>query len=193
MNTILLDNLDSGDIIPTDIFTKLSNNRMFFIHDYVDDKIATDLCASLLLKDIENNKEKITLFLNAERGDIRSVFMIFDTMKIIQSPIETICFGFAMCEIVLLLVGGTKGMRKATKNSIIVPGQLTHDESNYSNLTDAKSVLDRSLQDNRDFMKAISKATGKKLATIMKDFERKQFLDAKQALKYGIIDEILQK
>lgn len=192
MNPIILDQTEDGGIHSTDIFTKLSNNRVFFIYDYIDDKIATDICASLLLKDVES-KDKITLFINSEKGDIRAVFMIYDIIKSLRSPIETVCCGFAMGEVVLLLVSGTKGMRKATKNSIIVPGQLTHDESHYSNLTDAKSLLDRSLQDNKDFMKAIAKATGKKTTTIIKDFERKQFMDAKQALKYGIIDEILEK
>jgi ATP-dependent Clp protease, protease subunit len=192
MNTIILEDM-YDEIRPTDIFTKLNNNRTFFIYDYIDDEMATNICASLLLKDIENHKDKITLFINSEKGDIRSVFMIYDTIKILKSPIETVCFGFAMCEIVLLLVAGTKGMRKATKSSIIAPGQLIHDESHYSNLTDAKSLLDRSLQDNKDFMKAIAKATGKKVATIMKDFERKKFMDTTQALKYGIIDEILEK
>lgn len=192
MNTIVIERTEHGEY-PIDIFTKLVNERILFINSYINDRLATDLCATMLLKDMENDKEKMSLYINAEKGDIRSVFMIYDTMKLISSPIETVCFGMAMNEVVLLLSGGTKGMRYATENSMIVPGQLINDESYYSNLVDAKSVLDRTVKDNKDFMKALSSSTGKKLSKLMKDFERKQFLTAKQAKEYGLIDEIVKK
>lgn len=145
------------------------------------------------LKEMQNKNEKISIFINAEKGDIRAIFMIYDTMCLLKSPIETICIGSAMDEVVLLLAAGTKGMRFATENSMIVVSQLIHDKSYYSNLTDAKSILDRSIQDNKDFMKELAKLTSKKTKSIMKYFERKQFLTATEAMKYGIIDGIAKK
>lgn len=192
MNTIITETTEQG-VIAIDIFSKLANDRIFFINNYVDDKVAADLCAALLLKDVMDNSEKISIFINSEKGDIRAVFMIYDTIKILKSPIETICIGTVMDEIVLLLAAGTKGMRYATENSMIGINQLIHDKSYYSNLTDAKSVLDRSIQDNKDFMKALAKSTGRKISDISKNLDRKQFLTAKQAIKYGLIDATTTK
>jgi len=191
INTIITEPTQHGDI-PIDIFAKLANDRILFINNYVDDKVAMDICATLLLKDIEDSNKKISLYINAEKGDIRSIFMIYDTINMLEAPVETICFGVVMDEIVLLLACGSKGMRKATANSMIGTSQLIHDKSYMSDLTDAKSQLDRVERDNKDFMTAISKATEKKLSQITKDFGRKQFLTAKQAKKYGIIDEIIR-
>jgi len=192
MNTIITETTENG-IVAVDIFSKLANERVFFINGYIDDKMAADICASLLLKDVMDSDKKISIFINAEKGDIRAVFMIYDTLKVLASPIETICLGMAMDETVLLLAAGTKGMRYATENSMIGVSQLIHDKSYYSNLTDAKSVLDRSIQDNKDFMKALAKLTGRKLSDISKQLSKKQFLTAKQALKYGLIDAITIK
>lgn len=191
MNTTLLEHTDFGDI-PVDIFSKLSNDRrILFLNDRITDEIATELSATLLLKDMENNEEKISLFINAEGGDIRAILMIYDTIKMLASPLETICCGSAMNEVVLLLAAGTKGMRSATPNAVISPSQLIHDQSYISDLIDAKSAMDRSIRDNKNFMTAFAKATSKKINTVMKDFERKKFLNAKQAKKYGIIDQII--
>lgn len=191
MNTTLLEHTDFGDI-PVDIFSKLSNDRrILFLNDRITDEIATELSATLLLKDMENNEEKISLFINAEGGDIRAILMIYDTIKMLVSPLETICCGSAMNEVVLLLAAGTKGMRSATPNAVISPSQLIHDQSYISDLIDAKSAMDRSIRDNKNFMTAFAKATNKKINTVMKDFERKKFLNAKQAKKYGIIDQII--
>lgn len=190
INTIITEPTQHGDM-PIDIFTKLANDRVLFINNYVDDKVAMDICATLLLKDIEDSNKKISLYINAERGDIRSVFMIYDTINMLEAPVETICFGIVMDEITLLLASGAKGMRKAAANSIIGTGQLIHDKSYMSDLMGAKSQLDRFERDNKDFMNGIAKATGKKPSQIAKDFSRKQFLTAKQARKYGIIDEII--
>jgi len=190
MNTIIVEHTDEGDF-PIDIFTRLAHDRILFINDNIDDDIAVEFMATLLLKDMENNEDKISIFINAERGDIRAILTIYDAMQMVSSPIETICCGAAMNEVVLLLAAGTKGLRFATANAIISPSQLIHDQSYMSDLTEAKSVLNRAVKDNKSFMSAFARATSKKLATVMKDFERKKFFNAKQAKKYGIIDEII--
>lgn len=199
MNTIITETTEHGEV-PIDIYQKLSNDRILFLTDFIDDKVATDIAATLLLKDAEvSNKvnedtedNKITLFINSEGGDIRAVFMIYDVMQIISCPIEVVCFGSAMNEAAILLVGGTDGMRYATKNSIIAVGQLISQWAKRSNLVDAEKTLTQVTRDNKRMMEIFSKHSGKKLTQITKDFDRIVFLEPTKALKYGFIDHVIK-
>lgn len=190
MNTFILETTEHGDI-PVDIYQKLANDRILFISDHVNDKIATDIVATLLLKDSENPEEKISLFINSSGGDIRSVFMIYDIMKMIQSPIETVCIGSASDESVILLSAGTPGMRLATKNSVFSISQLEHDWMTRANLTDAKKIVTRYARDNKNMMEVIAQTTHKPLKQVLEDFERRVFMNASQAVKYGLVDKII--
>ena len=198
MNTIIIEETEHGDY-PIDIYTKLSRDRILFLYDYIDDKLATDIVATLLLKDSEFNEggsdedNKISIFINAEGGDIRNVFMIYDVIKMLQSPIETVCVGSAMDEVTLLLAAGTPGRRFATQNAVVCPSQLMADRSFYANLTDAKGIMERFSRDNKDFMTALAKCSNKPFKQVMEDFERKKFMTAKQAVAYGIIDGVVGK
>lgn len=190
MNTITTENTDMG-MIPIDIYTKLSNDRILFIHDRIDDHIAADIVATLLLKDTEDTEQKISLFINSEGGDIRSVFMIYDMMMLMQSPLETICVGSAMHEAALLLAAGTPGLRFATGNAVIVMSQLMQDHNYYSDLMDAKAMLKRFQADNSAFVEALAKHTQKTSTELMSSLERQKFLTAKQASSFGIIDHLI--
>lgn len=177
--------------IAIDIYSKLANDRMLFINDAIDDRQATDIIATLLLKDSEDSSKKITLFLNSSGGDIRSVFMIYDVMSMISCPIETVCTGSALDEALILLTAGTKGMRFATNNCVIAANQLVHSAMYYSDLTNAKAMLDQSVKDNNRMMEILSKGTGKTKKQVSSDFDRRVFMDCKQALRYGLIDRIV--
>jgi ATP-dependent Clp protease protease subunit len=188
LNTFILE--DNKDVI-INVFEKLSNDRILFISDFIDDNLSSYIVASLLLKNSEDSTSKISIVINSEGGDIRNVFMIYDIMKMIDAPIETICIGCAMNESVILLASGTPGMRYATKNSVICPSQLIHDKSYYSDLTDAKTTLDQVKDDNDKKMEILAKCTGKTFKRVMHDFNRKKFMTPKQAKDYGIIDGIV--
>lgn len=190
MNIIVNEDTDFGPI-PIDIYSKLANDRVLFIHDFIDDVVATDIVATLLLKDSENESEKITLMINSDGGDIRNIFMIYDVMNMIKCPKETICLGMASDEMVLILASGTKGMRYATENSAICPSQLMADSAYQSNLVDAKVLMERFKRDNKNYMSALAKASGNSVSKLMSDFQRKKFLSAQEALSYGIIDKII--
>lgn len=190
MNTLVIESTEHGDV-PLDVYQKLANDRILFICNQITDELATDIVATLLLKDSEDPEKKITLFINSDGGDIRNAFMIYDVMSMIQSPVETVCIGTATDEAAIILAGGTPGSRLATKNSIIAVSQLVHDWYTHSNLTDAKKILDQSMSDNKRMMEIISKSSGKTLKQVMDDFERRVFMNANQALKYGIIDKIV--
>ena len=191
MNPLLNEHVEQHSVIPIDVFSKLANGRTLFISEEIDDKLAVDISATLMLKELEDENDKITIFINSDGGDIRDVLMIYDTMKMMQCPVETVCIGAAMDAAVLLLAGGTVGWRFATANSVICPSQLVPDTYSYSDLTGAKSAMDRIQKDNKDLMTALADCTGKKSSELMKEFERKKFLTPKQAVKYGFIDEVL--
>lgn len=190
MNTIVLESTEHGDM-PIDVYQKLSNDRILFISNAIDDNLATDIVGSLLLKDSEDPDKKITLFINSPGGDIRNILMICDMMNIISAPIETVCIGSAMDEAAIILASGTKGMRFATKNSRISASQLVHDWMARANLTDAKKYLDLAVSDNKKMMEVLAKTTGKPLKEVMAAFERRVFMNANQAMKFGLIDKVV--
>lgn len=190
MNTLVTESTEHGDI-PVDIYQKLSNDRILFICNHIDDKLATDIAANLILKDSEDSDKKITLFINSDGGDIRNALMIYDVMSMIQSPIETVCIGSAMDEAAIILAAGTPGMRFTTKHSFIAVSQLVNNWSQYSDLTEAKQSLTQSMNDNKRMMDIFSKAMKKPLKEVMAAFQRRVFMSAPQAVKLGIVDKII--
>ena len=190
LNTLVLESTENGDY-PIDIYQKLANDRILFICDKINTSLATDICATLMLKDAEDDS-KISLFINSPGGDIRDVFMIYDIMQMINAPIETVCIGQASDEAAILLMAGTPGMRLATKNCCIAVSQLIHDWITRANLTDAKKILDLATSDNKKMMEIVAKSTQKSLKQVMGDFDRRVFMSASQAFKYGFIDKIIK-
>lgn len=190
MNTIVTETTEHGEM-PMDVYQKLANDRILFICDSINDNLATDIVATLLLKDSEDSEKKITLFINSQGGDIRNTLMIIDMMNMIDSPIETVCIGAAMDEAAVILASGTPGMRFATQNSQIAVSQLVNDWMARANLTDAKKYLDLAVSDNKRMMEIFSKTTKKPLKQVMADFDRRVFMNAAHAAKYGIIDKVV--
>lgn len=190
MNTLVTEETENGDI-PIDVYQKLANDRILFICDAISDDVATDIVATLLLKDSEDPDKKITLFINSEGGDIRNALMIYDIMNMIQAPIETVCIGSATDEAAVILAGGSPGMRLATKHAVISVSQLVHDWHMYTNLTDAQKIMEQETSDNKRMMDIFAKSTKKTLKQVMEDFERRVFMNAGQALKYGLIDKVV--
>lgn len=190
LNTIVTETTEHGEM-PMDVYQKLANDRILFICDDINDQLATDIVATLLLKDSEDSEKKITLFINSQGGDIRNTLMIVDMMNMVEAPIETVCIGSAMDEAALILVSGSPGMRLATANARISVGQLVNDWMARVNLTDAKKYLDLALADNKRMMEIFAKTTGKTLKQVLADFDRRVFMNAAQAAKYKIIDKVV--
>lgn len=190
MNTIVLEKMGNVEEIHVDIFTRLLQNRVIFIDDLITDKAAVDILAALLFLDKENHN-KITIFINAEDGDIRNVFAIYDGMQLISSPLETFCIGAVMQEAVLLLAAGTKGSRLITKNADVCLSQLTSQFMGHSDLTNTKISHTKIIRDNENFLKTLSKHIGKSLAQLKKDTGRQVFMTAAEAVRYGIADKVI--
>jgi ATP-dependent Clp protease protease subunit len=190
LNTLVLEPTEHGDM-PVDVYQKLASDRILFVADYLDDNLASDIVSTLLLKDNEDSDKKITLFINSHGGDIRNAFMIYDVMTMIQAPIETICIGAAMDEALILLTGGTHGMRSATPHAIIAATQLIHSFHMHTDLPGAQALFEQEKLDNQRLMDILAKTTKKTLSQVKKDFDRRVFFNAKNAMKYGFIDKIV--
>lgn len=190
MNTIVTEMTEQGEVA-IDIFQKLSNDRILFICGTIDDKISADICATLLLRDSEDKNSKITIFINSDGGNIRDVLAIYDVMRIISAPVETVCIGAAMNESAVILAAGTPGMRLATKHSVICVGQLTNNMISYSDVTDAGILQKQVSENNKQMMTALAKSTKKTVKQVMSDLDRKVYLNANQAMKYGLVDGVI--
>lgn len=191
MNTIILEETENGDI-PVDVFHKLTDSRIIFVTDLVNDQAITDIIATLILKDAEDEESKITLFINSTGGSIRNALMLYDMMNTITAPIETICIGTAFDEAAIILAGGTEGMRRATKHSVIAVSQLENGlMGGHTNIVDGGNLLDQFKSDNNRLLHIISQHTGKSLKQVKSDFDRRHFFNAKEAKEYGLIDSIV--
>lgn len=187
MNTIVIAQNEQDQEQAIDVHVKLLDSRIIIISDFIDDKVATEVVASLLMKDIESNDE-ITIFINSDGGFIRSIFCIYDTMKLLSSPIKTVCAGAVMDEALLLLVAGNK--RYITKNSIIVGSHLVTKGSSLGSFSDAKIIMELVKKDNEKFIKELANCINKPYKTVFKDFLNKKIFKAEEAVKYGLVTSI---
>jgi ATP-dependent Clp protease protease subunit len=172
-------------------YVKASKSRVIFFSDVVTKKSAADLAAMLLYYDNMSHEEPIYLYINSPGGDASGLVCIYDIMQMINAPVKTICMGRAYSAGAVLLAAGTGG-RFAFKNSEIMvhgiqcifplPGEDIASSKNYFSF----------LKDNDDnIMKILANHTGHPLAKIKKDFEQDVWLSPKEALDYGIIDDII--
>lgn len=197
MNTLIVscseNEAEEEEISISDVYQRLASERILFLIGELNDSVSTNIVASLL--DLELvSKEEIVLFINSEGGDIRNALMICDTIKVLKSPVRTICIGSAMDEAAFILFSGTKGLRSASSNSVISVSQLTNNSYFHSNIHDAQKILNQCmLIDNKSILSLLSKACGKPVAEIKKDFDRKVFMDSATAVKYGLIDSVAKK
>ena len=190
MNTIIYEDSEQGEV-PVDVYQKLSDSRILFVTGIITDDLASDIAATLLLKDQEDSTEQITLFINSPGGDIRNVFMIYDMIQMIEAPVETVCIGEASGVAAILLAAGAPGSRLATKNSIIAIGQLEQHFQGQADMVDAKKYLDLFVEDNLRMMKIFADASGKPVKQVMEDFDRTVFMTASRAFKYGLISKVV--
>ena len=170
-----------------DIFSRLLKERIIFISGEINDSLANSVIAELLYLDSINHND-ISLYINSPGGVITSGMAIYDTMNFIKSDVATICLGIAASMAAFLLSSGTKGKRYILPNADVMIHQPLGGAEGQA--TDIKIASDRIVNLRERLNKILSKNTGKSLTKIEKDTERDNYLSAKEALKYGIVDEI---
>jgi ATP-dependent Clp protease protease subunit len=173
-----------------DIYSRLLKERIIFLSGPIDDYISNLVVAQLLFLESENPEKDISIYINSPGGVISSGLAIYDTMQFIAPEVSTLCIGQAASMGSLLLAGGEKGKRFALTNSRIMihqplggfQGQASDFEIHAKEMLLVKQKVNEIL----------AKHTGKTLKKVEQDTDRDNFLNAKEAKTYGIIDEILE-
>lgn len=173
-----------------DIYSRLLKERIIFITGEIYDDMASTICAQLLFLESENPKKDISVYINSPGGVVTSGLAIFDTMNYIKCDVSTVCMGQAASMGSLLLCAGTKGKRFALPNARVMihqpsggfRGQATDIEIH------AKEILALRSRLNNIYVER----TGQKLEAIERAMERDNFMSPEEALKFGLIDEVVK-
>ena len=175
-----------------DIFSRLLKDRIIFLGEDVNSTSAGLVIAQLLFLESEDPEKEIFLYINSPGGSITDGMGIVDTMNYIKCPVSTICVGMAASMGAVLLASGEKGKRFATPNSeILIHQPLIGGGGLSGQTTEIKIHADHMVKTRDKLNKLLSERTGQSLETIERDTERDNYMTAEEALKYGLIDEIL--
>ena len=174
-----------------DIYSRLLKDRIIFIGSPIDDNVASLVVAQLLFLDAEDSEKDINLYINSPGGSVTAGMAIFDTMNYIKADVSTICVGMAASMGALLLSAGAKGKRYALPNAEVMIHQPLGGTSGQA--TDVVIHAEWLKKTKDKLNKILSENTGKKLSIVEKDTERDNFMSAEEAVKYGIIDEVIKR
>ncbi len=171
-----------------DIYSRLLKERIIFLGGPIDDHAANLIIAQLLFLESEDPKKDVNLYINSPGGAVTATLALLDTMNHIKPNVATVCIGLAASGAAVLLAGGTKGKRFALPNAeVMIHQPLGGAEGQASDIViSAQHIL--KVKDRLN--KILAKATGQPLTKIEKDVDRDYFMDAEEAKKYGLIDEI---
>ena len=172
-----------------DIFSRLLNDRIVMLCDEVNDQTASLVVAQLLYLESQDPDKDISLYINSPGGSVTAGMAIYDTMRYLKCEVSTLCIGMAASMGAFLLAAGAKGKRKALPNAEIMIHQPSGGARGQA--TDIAIQAEQILKTKKKMNQLLSEMTGQPLETIAKDVERDNYMDADEALKYGLIDEII--
>ena len=174
-----------------DIFSRLLNDRIVILSDEVNDVTASLIVAQLLYLEGQDPDKDIHLYINSPGGSITSGMAIYDTMNYIRCDVSTICIGMAASMGSFLLAAGAKGKRLALPNSEIMIHQPLGGAQGQA--SDIKIHADHILFIRGQMNRLLSEMTGQPLEVIERDTERDNFMTAENAVKYGLVDKVIDK
>ena len=172
-----------------DIYSRLLKDRIIFLGEEVTDVSANLIVSQLLFLESEHPGKDISLYINSPGGSVSAGLAIYDTMNYIKCDVSTICMGMAASMGAFLLAGGTKGKRFALPNSTIMIHQPSGGAQGQA--TDIKIVADRIIQTKKQLNEILAANTGQPLSKIEIDTERDNYMSAKEAMEYGLIDQVV--
>ena len=173
-----------------DIYSRLLRDRIVFLGSAIDDSVANVIVAQLLFLERENPDADISLYINSPGGSVTAGMAIYDTMNYVRCPVRTVCVGLAASMGAFLLMAGEKGKRLALPNSEVMIHQPSGGAQGQA--TDVRIQAEWLLKTKQKMNRLMAEMTGKPLEQIELDVERDHFMNAQEALEYGIIDEIFQ-
>jgi ATP-dependent Clp protease, protease subunit len=169
------------------------SRRAVYLWGMVDDKSAKDVVSKLLLLDADQPGEEIKFYINSPGGVVTSGMVMYDTMQMIKSPVSTICMGLAASMGSILLSGGEKGRRFIFPHGEV----MIHQPSLGGYFKGVSADLEIQAEQTRKVKEIganiLAKNCGKTAEQIMRDFDRDYWMDAEQAVQYGIVDKLIDK
>lgn len=174
-----------------DIYSLLLRERIVFLGTPINDQIANLIIAQLLYLEREDPEKDINVYIHCPGGVISAGLAIYDTMQLLRCPVSTICVGLAASMGTLLLCAGTKGKRYALPNSTIHLHQAVGGAQGQA--ADIEIAAREIMRMQEKIRSIIAKHTGQSMEKIAHDTDRDFYLDAQQAVEYGLVDEILAK
>ena len=172
-----------------DIYSRLLKDRIIFLGTPIDDTVSNLIMAQLLHLESEDPEKDIYIYINSPGGSITSQFAIFDTMRYIKPDVATVCMGLAASAGAVILAAGTKGKRYCLPNSRVMLHQPAGGiEGTSSDIQIQAKLIDEMHKDLNGYL---ADFTGQDIEKINQDTDRDYWMKAKEALEYGIVDEIL--
>ena len=185
---MVVENTGRGERV-YDIFSLLLKERIIFLGTPIDDHVANLVVAQMLFLDREDPDKEIRLYINCPGGSITAGLAMYDTMQIVSAPVSTICVGLAASMGTVLLSAGVKGRRYALPNSTIHIHQPWGGAQGQA--VDLEIEARRIMRERERLNQLIAKHTGQPIERIVHDTDRNYYMDAAEAVEYGLIDEVL--
>lgn len=177
-----------------DIFSRLLSDRIIFLGEEVSDTSASLVVAQMLHLEGEDPEKDIQLYINSPGGSVTAGFAIYDTMRYIRCDVSTICVGLAASFGAFLLAGGTKGKRIALANAeIMIHQPAIHGNGVQGQATDIKIMSDHMQKSRQRLDRILAENTGKTMEEIALATERDNYMSAKEALEFGLVDKVIAK
>ncbi|MGM0377075.1 MAG: ATP-dependent Clp endopeptidase proteolytic subunit ClpP [Bacteroidota bacterium] len=179
------------NVASMDVFSRLMMDRIIFLGVPIDDTVANIIQAQLLYLDSVDSTKDISIYINSPGGNVHSGLGIYDTMQFISSDIQTICTGMAASMGAVLLTAGTKGKRSALRHSRVMIHQPMGGAQGQA--ADIEITAREILKLKKELYQIISEHTGNTYKKVEKDSDRDYWMTSDEALKYGMIDEVLAR
>jgi ATP-dependent Clp protease protease subunit len=174
-----------------DIYSRLLKERVIFIVGPVDDYMANIVVAQMLFLESENPEKDISLYINSPGGVVSSGLAIYDTMQFVKPDVSTICVGQAASMGAVLLASGAKGKRYCLPHARVMIHQPL---GGFQGQAADMEIHAREMLDTRDRLnKILAKHTGQSVERIKHDTDRDRFMDYTEAVKYGLVDAVLER
>lgn len=174
-----------------DIYSRLLKERIIFIGTPIDDTVANLVVAQLLFLQSEDADKDVSIYINSPGGSIYSGLAIYDTMQFLKPDVSTYCVGMAMSMGAVLLAAGAKGKRYCLPNSTVLIHQPLGGAEGQA--ADIEITAKEILRLRNSIYEILAKHTGQTLDRIKTDSDRNFYMSAEEAVKYGIVDELLAR
>ena len=173
-----------------DVYSRLLKDRIVFIGTPINDAVANAVVAQLLFLQMEDAKKDVHIYINSPGGSLTAGMAIYDTMNFLHCDVVTYCVGQAASMATILLAAGTKGKRYSLPNSTVMIHQPYGGATGQAK--DISIAANEILRWRKKINEILAKCTGKEVSQIEKDSDRDFYMTAEEALKYGIVDKVIE-